>query len=172
MDVLLCGCLVAFLLADKERCRKLGTILARPIVPMVLGTLFALAIVICNPWGGHIGSSIGYSFGALTMASSLVYLHTVRPRWAMAVLESRAVVYVGRISYGMYIFQKMIINGLVILFGASGTVHKLVVIVLSYAATILMASISYRVIEAPFLRLKARFSGTPDTVRVAKQLAT
>ena len=84
---------------------------------------------------------------------------------------SSPLAYLGKISYGLYVFHMLAIDLAWKVFaskahselGASGTTWKLGVRFLEIQAvamlmTILLASISYRVLERPFLELKGRFA--------------
>jgi len=68
--------------------------------------------------------------------------------------------YFGRISYGLYVFHLMFID----VFGVA-TAHdplpRFARICGALAATTLVATCSYKFLEQPFLRLKARFSHIP-----------
>jgi peptidoglycan/LPS O-acetylase OafA/YrhL len=72
----------------------------------------------------------------------------------------RPLVYLGRISYGLYVFHVLgllISNHLVS--DQTGSLWRYALRVgVGLAATILMAAISYRWLETPFLRLKQRFT--------------
>jgi peptidoglycan/LPS O-acetylase OafA/YrhL len=69
-------------------------------------------------------------------------------------------VYLGRISYGLYVFHllglalvaKLIITGVGIPLGFE------IRVLLSFGLTVLLAAVSYRWLEQPFLRMKKRFS--------------
>lgn len=63
----------------------------------------------------------------------------------------RPFIYSGRISYGLYVFH------LPVLAAVTSHVHGLVGIGLTLLLTYVVAAISYRYFETPFLRLKRRF---------------
>ena len=68
-------------------------------------------------------------------------------------------VYLGRISYGLYVFHlfalALVTKQVVFPLGFEGR------LLLSFLLTVLLAAVSYRVLEQPFLRLKKRFSYGP-----------
>jgi len=64
-----------------------------------------------------------------------------------------ALVYLGRISYGLYVFHLMVI-ALVLLHFRLWPVQ----LTLSFGLTLGLAALSYALLERPFLRLKARFT--------------
>lgn len=160
IDVILYGCLLAYILADAASLARVRRLLDRRATPFALAAAFVVVVYINNRWSGHIGNAFGYTLGALSMAGIIAYLHTVKPAVALRVLESRPVVYVGRISYGMYLFQPFIITDLRRHFGSAprDPLEMLLIALLAYAVTIITAGISYRFFESPFLRLKERFS--------------
>ncbi len=70
-----------------------------------------------------------------------------------------SLVYLGKISYGLYVFHAWGLNGASALLGRLGLHHSLALKdVLAFALTIIAAMISYRIYETPFLKLKNRFS--------------
>jgi peptidoglycan/LPS O-acetylase OafA/YrhL len=68
--------------------------------------------------------------------------------------------YLGKISYGLYVFHGIALYLVVHIFG--GYVHTLRQFIaywwLSLALTTAMSAVSYRFFESPFLRLKERFA--------------
>jgi peptidoglycan/LPS O-acetylase OafA/YrhL len=70
--------------------------------------------------------------------------------------------YLGKISYGLYIYHLFAKTLLVALVSAAGLEQKSTVRVLLYfataALTVLLASVSYRFFEMPFLKYKERFT--------------
>jgi peptidoglycan/LPS O-acetylase OafA/YrhL len=74
------------------------------------------------------------------------------------VLSNRVLVYLGRISYGLYVFHGAVIMGGIALFGVpSEWFAQAALMALELAATIAFAAASYRWFESPFLKLKRRF---------------
>ncbi|MFZ1157348.1 MAG: acyltransferase [Candidatus Sulfotelmatobacter sp.] len=94
-------------------------------------------------------------FPAIAVGACLIFLSAlgspVAPRWLR---------YLGKISYGLYVFHMLAIHVAVKLWG--GAVHNLRAFLgywcLSLLMTFAMAALSYRYFESPFLRLKERFT--------------
>ena len=76
-------------------------------------------------------------------------------------LEARAVSYVGRVSYGLYLLNLTAIGGVRRLFsahaGSAGFVFAL-----SFPLALALAALSHRYLEAPFLGLRRRFASQAD----------
>jgi peptidoglycan/LPS O-acetylase OafA/YrhL len=78
------------------------------------------------------------------------------PRWS----AWRPLVYLGKISYGLYVYHVLAINLSLRLFAehtkswAGFASYWLTALLI----TVALAAISYRCLEAPFLRLKQRFT--------------
>jgi peptidoglycan/LPS O-acetylase OafA/YrhL len=77
-------------------------------------------------------------------------------------LSARPIVYLGRISYGLYVFHQLALRlvglPLGIFRSMPGPGTTLGWIVGSFGLTVVMAAVSYRLLEKPFLRLKTRFA--------------
>jgi len=83
-----------------------------------------------------------------------------------------ALVYLGRISYGMYIFHITMFYFVYYIFKDElGTISKQmglyewrndVGFVVAFIATIIISVLSYKFFEKPFLRLKKRFTIIPS----------
>jgi peptidoglycan/LPS O-acetylase OafA/YrhL len=75
----------------------------------------------------------------------------------------RPIVYLGRISYGLYVFHGVLVGtgsrlAQRIQFPGSG----IVVVLLEFVGTVLVASCSFKFFERPFLSLKERFARVPS----------
>ncbi len=166
MDSLAAGAFVATL----ARTTRGTAVLRRWYRPIGL-----LALAIALPVQGWLGADlqnrwvvlVGYSANAVAFAAGIVWLlddsRVRRP------FETNGLRRIGRISYGGYLYHLPLIGlcaGLrsrLVVFGA----HGLPELMLAHMAwitgmvslTIVVASLSYRWIETPFLALKDRFSG-------------
>ena len=74
-------------------------------------------------------------------------------------LESAPMRYLGKISYGLYVYHLPIIwfSSRILDFGWSETVSKPLIALVALIATLFIASLSYQLVEKPFLNLKERF---------------
>jgi peptidoglycan/LPS O-acetylase OafA/YrhL len=73
-------------------------------------------------------------------------------------LRWKLMVYIGVASYGMYMLNTLVLDGLKPIFNRFGPHHPLLQFPIAVAGAVLVAGLSYRFLEMPFLRLKERFS--------------
>jgi peptidoglycan/LPS O-acetylase OafA/YrhL len=101
------------------------------------------------PWTGTL---VSYPLAAI--AASAIVLGTLGIRVRVPWLQ-----YLGKISYGLYVYHLMCIwiAGYFVK-RYSGALHSVLREVLSLALTIVIASVSYALIESKFLELKQRFT--------------
>ncbi len=73
---------------------------------------------------------------------------------------AKALVYLGRISYGLYVFHilGLLISDYVVPNQTANLARYGLRVVVAFALTVTMAAISYRWLETPFLKLKQRFT--------------
>ena len=73
-------------------------------------------------------------------------------------------VYLGRISYGLYVFHALglLVSDHVVPDRTASLMRYMLRDGVALAATVLMAAVSYRCLETPFLSLKQRFSHVPS----------
>ncbi|MGA2351001.1 MAG: acyltransferase [Terracidiphilus sp.] len=97
----------------------------------------------------------GYALGALGSVLLLFAFLGVSPK-----LLPRWTIYLGRISFGLYVYHELAVYMLTrLLFGHPAAVNSPIFLfkgVLSLGLTVLMAAISYRYFETPFLKMKKR----------------
>ncbi|MFF5113238.1 acyltransferase family protein [Streptosporangium sp. NPDC000509] len=91
---------------------------------------------------------------------SPVALQTSEPSPLRSLLGNRVMRYLGRISYGVFLWQFVVIVGWYELTGQqSFSGDLLTTLVVCTAFTVLLADLSHRLIEAPALRLRSRGRG-------------
>ena len=83
-------------------------------------------------------------------------------------LRFRPLAYIGLVSYGMYLLNTLVLDVVNPVMNRIGLRHPLLKFPVFVAATVLVAGISYRFFETPFLRLKDRFSKVREVQPVSK----
>jgi len=102
-------------------------------------------------------TAMGLTFGLLLL---YVVLTSDRAKPAMTrVLETRVMVYLGMISYSVYLWHQPLVfflrkHGLL----ASGNLSAISNVILVLAVTVIASTITYRLVEAPAMRRKAQIS--------------
>lgn len=104
-----------------------------------------------------LGTLIGRPLVALAAAGLLVSVIGA-PAAGIRVLVAPWLTYLGRISYGLYVYHAA---GLFLagrLFGTHSVKQYAAFAATGFALTVAMSSLSYRWLETPFLRMKERFA--------------
>ncbi len=99
-------------------------------------------------------------FGYLLIAlgCGLLLLASQSPAVARSPLASRPMRYLGKISYGLYVFHFIGLTIGTAVARRLGTENAALVLLLGFGFTLVLSALSYRILEKPFLRLKERFS--------------
>lgn len=90
-------------------------------------------------------------------------------------LENKVLSYLGKISYGLYMYHEICITISITIAMALGFASNWLIYPLTILFTILLASLSYKYFESFFLRLKGRFStiiSGDDTKLQQKKIVT
>jgi peptidoglycan/LPS O-acetylase OafA/YrhL len=151
MDPFALGILLAYWLHGREpRLRGLTRVL--------LGAGAAAILLAAGRWGTHWDAPALWSYPAESVACVMALAATLRPMgsWQPGG-AGRALVYGGRISYGLYVYHLMMLK-LMIRAGLAFWPGKLAAL----AATVAIAALSYKLLESPFLRLKQRVTYVPS----------
>jgi len=147
-DELLTGCLLAVGL-------ELGLIRAFRALPyLVPPSILFVLWCIARPLGGERMAHFGWLAVETSVALVTLYLVTRSRTLLHRALEARWLVWVGRISYGLYLWHVPIaskVGGL--------RLPEPVKPLITFALALAVAAISYRWIERPFLRRKAKLQG-------------
>ncbi len=144
---LLLGCLLAVLL--NKSARVVG------LLPAMVSAVFLLCLVVFMPWPSPFytfGGTLLVSLGAMVIIAHLV---TQPHSWMSKVFCLRPVVWIGKRSYGIYLWHVPIIAFL----GATD-LPVLPKMVLAISLSFVVPALSYHYIEKPFLIRKARYAAT------------
>ena len=166
-DTLMMGSLLSFAVLACQRGQIRWSMLRRSLNAAALLSLLCLVpLCICSGLLNHMElrsalsfSVFGYSLLAIFFASivGLCTIHAERRLWWAAILRARPLVYIGTISYTMYLIHIPVwvtIYMLISILQGREATPGLWVILLSVAMTIALAAISWRFVEKPILRYK------------------
>ena len=107
----------------------------------------------------------GYTFVAVAAGFVLTSGFFASQGLGHQMLTNKAIVYVGKRSYALYLWHYAIAYWL-------RDLETVPQILLSFAASFLAAELSHRLVEAPALRLKGRFGSEAETPSAKQQPAT
>lgn len=153
-DTLLIGCILAVARPGERLC---GLARRFAIVPLLV---LAAILTVCS-YRSLFVQTVGFSLAGL--ATAWVIVAAMQRGWLKQALSIRPLVYTGKISYGLYLWHvPIIVLGPKFVHGTA----SLLLIPLSFVA----ATLSYALVEKPFLRLKARFEPSAQRVHVQEEM--
>jgi peptidoglycan/LPS O-acetylase OafA/YrhL len=166
LDVILWGCLAALAEETAAYARVRATLAARRnVVLLGLGAAAAATYILCDGSERNVGL-YGFTLVGLLTALFILWLRAAPGAPLVRLLSLAPVVYVGRISYGIYLWHRPAVHWLYdplrgpLLAAMAGWPEAARSAVLSFwflGGILLWSSISYFALERPFLRLKERF---------------
>jgi peptidoglycan/LPS O-acetylase OafA/YrhL len=165
-DALLWGALLALLLrgAHRDQLIKWGRVAGSALFVSTLAYLFFCVDLHIPGWHSPLirpGFAFTWHYTVVDIVSGAVILASLQPgSWIYNMFHLRPLRWLGRISYGAYVFHN-------IPHGFYGTVSqriapghvKAMAALIAIVMTLILASLSYRFFETPFLRLKYRWTG-------------
>jgi peptidoglycan/LPS O-acetylase OafA/YrhL len=123
----------------------------------------------CNPyWSPNSALTLFFGYPVVTVASGAILLSFLGISLNLASATTRAMAYLGKISYGLYIWHMVAFEAVLkalarpIPFAGEWIESSVFIALCSLGVTIALAATSYRFLETPFLRLKARFAVIPS----------
>jgi peptidoglycan/LPS O-acetylase OafA/YrhL len=154
LDLMALGGIVAVMNYKKERAyqflyKALGKTWVQILLMLCLLTLLVT---------GYRFTYYNYFFYGLFMAALVFTLSRGR---SYAVLESKVFKFGGKISYGIYMWHGPVVTMVLKLLVLAGFYNKLLAYPLIIVLTLLVAWISFKLLETPFLRLKQKYSIVP-----------
>lgn len=161
-DGLLLGCALAAMLASWTIPLWVGRAL---FWPALVGLALATALGFSgsgDPAAYELFGRLYWPVAAVSAAFIVLGLATnSAPRYVRRVLESPVLVYLGRISYGIYLWHILVLTA-----ARSFTDSPLLLASITLVGAIAVASGSFYFVERPFLRKKIRFESDPEGVRI------
>jgi peptidoglycan/LPS O-acetylase OafA/YrhL len=158
------GVLVAHLLHDPRGFARVIGVLGRPWMPLVLMVAVLGVSNIPGDIRGWCRLLIQVTMASLLASSVVREDHAVN-----RLLGVRWVRRIGVISYGMYLYHMFVFLIVMRIVGRSSLAQNPIPFVLTLALTILVAELSFRYYETPFLRLKDRLGQGAERRRARAQ---
>jgi len=146
------GVLLAHALHEDRWFNRIASVLGRPWTSMVLLPLLLLVGSIPQPDISGWHRLLLHVLMMLLVASCVIR----EDNWLYRSLGFGLVRRIGVISYGMYLFHMFVIHITRLLIGSERTAPPFTFFLVTAALTIVLAELSFRFYESPFLRLKDR----------------
>jgi peptidoglycan/LPS O-acetylase OafA/YrhL len=155
LDPIACGGLLAVVFHKHPIAPGLGS---RVALLSCAVAVFALA--------GHFGDFAGpralVTYPGVAVASCGFIVASLHPKTDLTRHPlARPVLYLGKISYGLYVFHLMFIT-LLAVGAAHAPARRVLLICAAFLCSVIAATLSYQVLERPFLALKKRVTYIPS----------
>jgi peptidoglycan/LPS O-acetylase OafA/YrhL len=157
------GVLLAHLLHDRRWFDRIASFFGRPWSSIVLGASVALACNVPNPDLAGWPRLMIQVLMILLMASCVI----CEDNWLNRMLGFRWVRRIGVISYGMYLYHEFVVHVVRLILGSEKTAPPFSFFLVTSALTILVAELSFRFYETPFLKLKDRLHASAARKKAA-----
>lgn len=157
VDALFIGCILALCWHPNAAPPPLESVLKFSLPTLTVAIYFLATFWPVAPFGDFATQSIGYTIIALGSAGIIALLQL--PRANRTFLANPVMVYLGRISYGLYVFHWPVMYCFKSLFDAyewHGNIAAIVFVLLSFVVTLALAAISYHAFERRFLKLRPK----------------
>jgi peptidoglycan/LPS O-acetylase OafA/YrhL len=102
---------------------------------------------------------ITFSLSAVTSAAFVYLALFATQEWFRRMMTSRALIYTGIISYGLYLLHKIPFDVETVIHLQQ---HPVLGLLVGLAASYVLAAVSWNLLETPFLRLKRFFESRPE----------
>lgn len=152
-DQLAIGCLLAVVLWQRRMGGFWKALCNHPSLALATVSLLVLSSALYSYYSTPYRDTIGFIVEPVLVGALIVQLVALpagSPGWAFVNVGWMR--YLGRISYSIYLYQQLVPN-----YSAKLHLPPALELALSTAVTIALASLSYYLVERPFLRLKDRF---------------
>jgi peptidoglycan/LPS O-acetylase OafA/YrhL len=157
LDTIAIGCLLAVFVRS-ARYPAWRAALPRVLAPVLVGAIAVWLITRLDrtTWFGR---TLGYDIVAIGFAALVLLVFERRDRASTAILRTAPLRYLGKRCFGLYLLHRpadTLVTALVMRAGLDDT--SLAWLPVKIAAALALATVSWRLIEQPFLRQKRRFT--------------
>jgi peptidoglycan/LPS O-acetylase OafA/YrhL len=169
LDAFALGALLTSIRIPKARPIFLASIVALPLLGLFTdflataqwkdASLFSLGFPVALPYG----YKFLWGYSLINGLFAILIYGVARLGWASRLLEWRPLRYLGKISYGLYVYHFALVW-----LTATLSDHKItdvfppLLALLTFAIVCAVASLSYHLMEKPLIDLKDRFFAVPD----------
>ena len=170
LDTIALGCLVAVVVRS-ARYQAWRPWLPRVLVPVIAAAAAVLAVTELDrtTWFGR---TLGYDVLAIGLAALVLIVFELRGRSATAVLRTAVLRYPGKLCFGLYLLHRPADTAVSALVARAGLSEaSLVWLPVKIAVAVAFATVSWRLLELPFLRLKQRFSSKAHPIGAVPAVA-
>ena len=129
----------------------------RPVLMMLLGIFLMCSVALFPDLGTHsLYQVFGYTI--VSIGCVLIVVSSQAPIFYSSLLSCGVMRYLGKISYGIYVYHALALAVAVKLLKSFSIYHTPLHFLLGIILTVSISSVSYALLEKPFLRLKRRFT--------------
>lgn len=153
LDHLMMGCLLAVLLRIEALTFLWRATTAHLLLPLVTIALLLVSIYVGNAYVYRYRDVFGFALDPLLIAILLTQLIALSDTSLWSWTEWRVMKFLGRVSYSLYLYQQITLYPVRKVLGGQPVVLQLAAAIL---VTVIVATLSYYLIEQPFLKLKDR----------------
>lgn len=152
LDELMVGCLLAVLLKKRALSSLWSAVSANAMLPLATIALLAISIYAGEHFIDRYRDVFGFAIEPLLVAILVVQIIAFSSARLWGWTEWRVCRFLGRISYSLYLYQQLTLHAVRNALAAYPLVVQLACAIM---VTIIVATISYYLIERPFLKLKS-----------------
>ena len=157
------GAFIACYSIPRAKVQVIGLTLFLPLIAFFWQYLASGTVESLRSLGFQFIMPVGYQFiwgySALNYYFAVLIFAVAREGFLNNFLENRILKYLGTISYGLYVYHNGVIwfAGRIRDLGVGGQLAKPLTAILAFIVTLILAALTYKYIEKPFLGLKDRY---------------